>query len=116
MDLGGTISTLISHLLPNHDGRWLSRRWVSDELSPLLQAMADRDDLTSGVVESNSRLGTVQMVLMAIVTAAEVVGGVVIYICHKQNGKMTRGMNDSIHFALGELGARAPNRLPSFRV
>ena len=116
MDLAGTISTLISHLLPNHDGRWLSRRWVSDELSPLLQAMADRDDLTSAEVDHNTRLGTVQLVMVTVVGVAVAVGGVVLYVCHKQSSKMMRGMNDSVHFALGELGARAPNRLPAFRV
>ena len=78
--------------------------------------MADRDDITSGVAEYNSKLATVHLVLLAIVTAVVVVGGVVIYVCHKQTGKMTKGMNDSIHFALGELGARALNRLPAFRV
>ena len=116
MELGGTIANLITHLLPNHDGKWLSRRWVSDELSPLLQAMAEKDDTTAGVAEYNSKLTNVHLVLLAIVTTFVMIGGVVIYVCHKQTGKMTKGMNDSIHFALGEIGARAPNRLPSFRV
>ena len=116
MDLGGTIVNLIAHLLPNHDGKWLSRRWVSDELSPLLQAMAEKDDMTAGVAEYNSKLANVFLVLIAIVTAFMLIGGVNIYVCYKQTRKMTKSMNDGIHFALGEIGARAPNRLPSFRV
>ena len=116
MDLGGTIANLITHLLPNHDGKWLSRRWVSDELSPLLQAMAEKDDMTAGVAEYNSKLANVFLVLLAIVTTFVLIGGVIIYVCYKQTGKMTKSMNDSIHFALGEIGARMPNRLLSFRV
>ena len=116
MDLGGTIANLITHLLPNHDGKWLSRRWVSDELSPLLQAMAEKDDMMAGVVEYNSKLANVFLVLIAIVTTFMLIGGVIVYVCYKQTGKMTKSMNDGIHFALGEIGARAPNRLPSFRV
>ena len=116
MEIGGTIANLISHLLPNHDGKWLSRRWVSDELSLLLQAMAEKDDTTAEVAEYNSRLANVYLVLLTIVTSFVLIGGAVIYVCHKQTGKMTKGMNDSIHFALGEIGARTPNRLPSFRV
>ena len=116
MDIGGTIANLIAHLLPNHDGKWVSRRWISDELSPLLQAMSQKDDMTAGIVEYNSKLANIFLILIAIVSTFMVILGVVIYICYKQTGKVSKSMNDGIHFALNEIGARAPNRLPSFRV
>ena len=116
MDIGGTIANLIAHLLPNHDGKWVSRRWISDELSPLLQAMSKKDDLTAEVAEYNSQMSNVFMILISIITTFMVIGGILIYFCYKQSGRVSERVNNGLHFALNELGARAPNRLPSFRV
>ena len=116
MDIGGTIANLIAHLLPNHDGKWVSRRWISDELSPLLQAMSKKDDLTAEVAEYNSQMANVFMILISIITMFMVIGRVLIYFCYKQSGRVSERVNNGLHFALNELGARAPNRLPSFRV
>ena len=89
MDIGGTIANLIAHLLPNHDRKWVFRRWISDELSPLLQAMSQKDDLTAEVAEYNSRLANVFLILISIISTFMVIGGVVVYICYKQSGKVS---------------------------
>ena len=116
MDVASTIRNLIAHLLPNHDGKWVSRRWISDELSPLLQAMSKKDEMTAEVANYNSQMSDVFLILLATITTFMVLGGILIFFCYRQSGRVTTKVTNCLHYALNELGVRAPNCLPSFSV
>ena len=116
MDIASTVSNLITHLLPNHDGKWVSRRWISDELSPLLQAMNRKDQKTAELATFNAEMGSVFMIMLAVLATFMVLGAILIYFCYRQSGKVTTKVTNGLHYALNEIGARAPNRLPSFSV
>ena len=114
MDIASTVANLIAHLLPNHDGKWVSRRWISDELSPLLQVMNKKDQKTADLANYNSEMGNVFMVMLAALTTFMVLGGILVFFCFRQSGRVTNKVTNGLHYALNEIGGRAPNRLPSF--
>ena len=108
MDIASTVGNLIAHLLHNHDGKWVSRRWISDELSPLLQAMNKKDQMTAEVANYNSEIGKVFMIMLATLTTFMVLGGVLIFFCYRQSGRVTAKVTNGLHYAFNKIGARAP--------
>ena len=66
MDIAATVSNLIKHLLPNDDGRWVSSRWISDELSPLLNAIHSKDVQTAELAANNAEIGNTFAILLAV--------------------------------------------------
>ena len=116
MDIALTVSNLIKHLLPNHDGRWVSTRWISDELSPLLHAMHTKDQQMAQLATHNAEMGNTFVILLAVLATFMIIAAIIGYFCYCHSGKIATRVTDGLHFVLGELGARAPNRLPSFSV
>ena len=116
MEIASTVSNLIAHLLPNHNGKWVSERWISDESAPLLRAMNRKDQKTVEVAYFNSEMGAVFMIMLAALTTFVVLGGILIWFCYRQSRRVTAKVTNGLHYALNEIRARAPYRLPSFSV
>ena len=116
MDIAATVSNLIKNLLPNDDGRWVSSRWISDELSPLLSSMRAKDLQTARLAVTNAETGNTFAILLAVLFTLMVMTTIIGFFCYRHSGKIASRVTDGLNFILGEMGTRAPNRLPSFSV
>ena len=82
MEIAATVSNLIENLLPNNDGNWVSSRWISDELSPLLSSMHAKDLQTAKLAASNAETGNTFAILLAVLFTLMVMTSIIGFFCY----------------------------------
>ena len=112
----GAISELIKNLLPNNNKYYLTRDWVTDELIPLLKTMNQRAAEQRGIIQNHQEIHSNTIIVCVVLGAAVLMISIYIYVCYKNQAGMSNRLQNAVHNLLNNVGLRAPNPKPDFRV
>ena len=116
MEIAATVSNLIRNLMPNSNGHWVPSKWIDNELSPLLSSMHAKDTATAKLAAANEATSNTFAILISIVFTILLILAAIMYLCYRHSGRISSRITDGLHHVFGELGTRAPNRIPTFAI
>ena len=116
MEIAATVSNLIRNLMPNSNGHWVPSKWIDNELSPLLSSMHSKDIATAKLASTNASTNNTYAILLSVVFTILLILSAIMFLCYRHSGQISSRITDGLHHVFGELGTRAPNRIPTFAI
>ena len=114
--IAGAIANLIKNLMPNENRYYVSRNWVTDELIPTLDTMNQRAIQLKGAIANNKGVNFYTTIMCVILGSAILITAIFMAYCFRNQSTISNRLQNAVHNLMDNVGLRAPNQLPNFRV
>ena len=89
---------------------------MTDEIIPTLKTMNQRAMQLKGAIENNKGVNFYPTIVCVILGSAILTTAIFIVLCFRNQSNISNSLQNAVHNLMDNVGLRAPNQLPNFRV
>ena len=112
--VNGTVSLLISNLMPNNKAYYVNRDWIKDELFPLMHSVNEKTSENRDNIQDNQTAHFNSMIIIVDIASLLGLVSILTLVCYKTQSSLSGKLTNAVHSIFNKLGTRATNEVLPF--